>query len=184
MKMKSFEKNQEKLQLGLNFWELLDGQISFFQERSIDRSSGFLRCNQCIKALHLSYETALSATLRGWTGQKPFSKYFLGPYGISHLCKYQAQCSALQCSAAQRSAVQWMTEQCSEPERSSLQRSALQRSALQRSTVQCSRVQCAVLCLTLGSSWPCSSRPSTVSLWGSVLYSKVQYSTLLYGTGQ
>ena len=40
--------------------DLFYGQVSFFQERSIEMSSGFLRCNQCIKTLHLSYQMALS----------------------------------------------------------------------------------------------------------------------------
>ena len=37
--------------------DLLDGQVDFFQKRSIEMSSGFLRCNQCIETLLLSYQT-------------------------------------------------------------------------------------------------------------------------------
>ena len=39
------------------FFYLLDGQVAFFQKLSIQMSSGFLRCNQCIKTLLLSYQT-------------------------------------------------------------------------------------------------------------------------------
>ena len=75
MNMNSFEKNQEKLQEGDNFshmktkkkcpmfLDFFDGQVLFFQKWSSEMSSGFLRCNQCIKTLHLSYQTALSDDL-------------------------------------------------------------------------------------------------------------------------
>ena len=41
------------------FLYLFDGQVSFFQERYIEMSSDFWRCNRCIKTLHLSYQTVL-----------------------------------------------------------------------------------------------------------------------------
>ena len=37
--------------------DLLNGQVSFFHKLSIEMSSGFLRCDQCIKTLLLSYQT-------------------------------------------------------------------------------------------------------------------------------
>ena len=54
------EKIWKNVKKGSIFLDLFYGQVSFFQERSIQMSSGFLRGNQCIKTLHLSYQTALS----------------------------------------------------------------------------------------------------------------------------
>jgi hypothetical protein len=66
-------------------------------------SSGFLRCNQCIKTLHSSYQTALSYDFQldlGGVRMLPqgdglvknrFQSVFLGPYGIPHPYKYQAK---------------------------------------------------------------------------------------------
>ena len=52
--LKKIRKNWKK---GQFFLDLLDGQVKFFQKRSIEMSSGFLRCNQCIETLLLSYQT-------------------------------------------------------------------------------------------------------------------------------
>ena len=52
--------NQEKLQKGQFFLDLFDIEDYFFQKWSIKTSSGFWRCNQCIKTLLLSYQTSIS----------------------------------------------------------------------------------------------------------------------------
>ena len=62
-------------------------------------SSGFLRCNQCIKIQDATFELSNGTILwfsiftlvRGWTGQKNFQSVFLGPYGTPHPYKYQAK---------------------------------------------------------------------------------------------
>ena len=51
------EKIRKNCKKGSFFLDLLDGQVVFFQKRSIETSSGFLRFNQCIKTLLLSYQT-------------------------------------------------------------------------------------------------------------------------------
>ena len=38
------------------FYDPSDGQVSFFQKWYTEMSSGFLRCNQCIKTVLLSYQ--------------------------------------------------------------------------------------------------------------------------------
>ena len=60
LNMISFEKTQEKLENSSIFFYFFDDQVSFFQKWSSEMSSGFLRCNQCIKTLLLSYWTSLS----------------------------------------------------------------------------------------------------------------------------
>ena len=54
-----FFKNQEKPPKNGNFWKMviLGGFSWFFPEWDFAESWGFLRCNQCIKTLHLSYQT-------------------------------------------------------------------------------------------------------------------------------
>ena len=55
-------KNQEKLPKMTIFPKItIFGDFSwFFQQRYIGKSWGFLRCNQCVLALHLSYQTPQS----------------------------------------------------------------------------------------------------------------------------
>ena len=55
-----FEKIGKNCIKGYFFLDLLDGQFAFIQKNSIKMSSGFLRCNQCIKTLLLSYQTSPS----------------------------------------------------------------------------------------------------------------------------
>ena len=53
------KKIRKKCNKGSNFLGLFDGRVLFFQERSIKIILKKLRCNQCIRTLHLSYQTAL-----------------------------------------------------------------------------------------------------------------------------
>ena len=55
-----WKKSGKTVKKGQFFLDLLDGQVAFFQKWSIKMSSGFLHCNQCIKALLLSYQTVPS----------------------------------------------------------------------------------------------------------------------------
>ena len=56
----------------------LGGFLDFFQQRYIAKSWGFLRCNQCIPTLHLSYQTPPYNDFH-FSGSNGFLQFFRRP---------------------------------------------------------------------------------------------------------
>ena len=85
-----------------HFFLVLQGSILFFFQNGPKNQFWFLRCNQCIKMLHLSYQVAIyndfhlmvfrgsNHYAKGKVGQRRFSKSFFGPQDLSHPYKCQA----------------------------------------------------------------------------------------------
>ena len=79
-------KNQEKTPKTIIFEKIVIfwGFSWFFQQRYIEKSWGFLRCNQCIQTLHLSYQTPPYDDFH-FSGYNGFLQFFRPPLpGVKH----------------------------------------------------------------------------------------------------